>query len=116
MNDYPNEQQFDRESFWEKIKRYALIAGKQLIEKALTLYYCLIDSDTPFWAKTVIMSALSYFVIPIDAIPDFASGVGYSDDLVGLTSAFVAVAAHIKPEHKEKAQTQLKFWFGESIE
>jgi len=111
MNDYSD--RFNQESFWEKIRRYAVTVGKQIIEKALILYYCLIDSDTPFWAKTVIMSALGYFVVPIDAIPDFASGVGYSDDFVGLTSALVAVAAHIKPEHKEKAQKQLKFWFGE---
>lgn len=107
MNDYSD--QFKQESFWQKIRRYAVIAGKQIIEKALTLYYCLIDSDTPFWAKSVIMSALSYFVMPIDAIPDIASGVGYSDDFLGLTSAFVAVAAHIKAEHKEKAQAQLTF-------
>ena len=45
-------------------------AGKEVIEKALILYYCLQDDDTPAWAKTTIIGALGYFISPIDAIPD----------------------------------------------
>lgn len=100
-------------SFWQKIKRYAIAAGKDVIEKALTLYYCLLDVDTPAWAKTVIVGALGYFIVPADAIPDLTPLAGYSDDLGALVSALAIVASHIKLEHQERAQEKLKSWFGD---
>lgn len=106
------DKQYKESSFWEKIKGYAITAGKEVIEKALTLYYCLIDSDTPVWAKTVIVSALGYFIAPLDAIPDLTPVAGYSDDLGALASALAIVAAHVKPEHKERAREKLIIWFG----
>ena len=104
-------KEYKESSFWEKIKNFAIDAGKDVIEKALTLYYCLLDADTPVWAKTVIVGALGYFIVPIDAIPDLTPVVGYSDDLGALVSALAIVATHIKPEHKTKAQEKLKVWF-----
>lgn len=105
-------KEYNEHSFWKKLKAYAVSAGKDVIEKALILYYCLIDRDTPAWAKAVIVGALGYFVVPTDAIPDLMPVAGYSDDLGALASALAMVAVHIKPEHKEKAKDQLKIWFG----
>lgn len=105
-------KEYNDRSFWKKIKAFAGSAGKSVIEKALILYYCLIDRDTPAWAKTVIASALGYFILPADAIPDLIPAAGYSDDLGVLASALAMVALHIKSEHKEKAKEQLKIWFG----
>lgn len=68
------------ESFWKKIKKVAVSAGKAVIIQALTLYYCSRDSDTPAWAKGTILSALAYFVLPLDAIPDLIPGAGYCRD------------------------------------
>jgi len=99
-------------SFWEKIKGFADTAGREVIEKALSLCYSLLDSDTPIWAKTVIIGALGYFISPIDAIPDLTPFIGYSDDLGALVSAVITVGAHIKAEHKAKAQETIKVWFG----
>ncbi len=114
MSDGSNEfsKQYNESSFWKKLKASAVSAGKGVIEKALTLYYCLIDRDTPAWAKSVIVSALGYFILPIDLIPDLIPVAGYSDDFVALAFAIGIVAAHIKSEHKEKAKEQLKIWFG----
>jgi len=103
--------QFSEESFWDKLKNFAIKAGKEVIEKALALYYCLQDKDTPVWAKTVIVGALGYFISPIDAIPDALPVVGFSDDLGVLVLALASVAAHIKEEHKKKAQEAIKQWF-----
>lgn len=52
-------------SFWDKLKNFAKAAGKEVIEKALFLYYAAQENDTPVWAKTVIYSALAYFISPI---------------------------------------------------
>ena len=102
---------YDEKSFWEKVGDFALIAGREFIEKALILYYCLQDSDTPTWAKATIIGALAYFIWPFDAYPDFLPG-GYADDLGVLGAALATVAVHIKEEHKEQAREQLNTWFG----
>lgn len=96
--------EFDRKSFWDKMASAARKAGREAVEMALKLYYALLDPDTPLWAKSIVVGSLGYFVNPIDAIPDILVPIGYTDDLGVLTAAVAAIAAHIKPEHAEKAQ------------
>jgi len=103
---------YEETSFWEKISKYAIAAGKGTVEKALILYYCLKDPDTPAWAKGIIIGALGYFILPLDAIPDFTPLVGYADDLGALAGATGAVIMHIKPEHEAQAKEKLTQWFG----
>lgn len=103
---------YSERSFWWKLGKYALVAGRQVVEKALILYYCLRDPDTPLWAKGVIIGALGYFISPIDAIPDFIPVIGYSDDLAVLVAAIAMVAMHIKKAHREAAEQKLEDWFG----
>ena len=105
--------EYSDESFWEKVKTQALKAGKEVIEKALTLYYCLQDTDTPGWAKTVIVGALAYFILPADAIPDYIAIVGFTDDLGVLAAAVATVAAHVKDDHATKARQVVERWFGD---
>lgn len=106
---------FSEKDFWMKISKYAKIAGTKLSYYALTLFYTMLDEETPNSAKLIIMGALGYFILPIDLIPDLAPGIGFSDDLAALTTAFVNVAMHIKPEHKEKALLQMKKFFGQQL-
>ena len=105
-------KEYNESSFWEKIQNCAGSAGTDVVGKALTLYYCLIDQDTPAWSKAVIIGALGYFVVPLDAIPDLIPVIGYADDLGGLASALAMVAMHLKPEHEAKAKERLRIWFG----
>jgi uncharacterized membrane protein YkvA (DUF1232 family) len=105
------EGHYSEQGFWAKLRDYALAAGSAVIEKALALYYCATDSDTPAWARGVIYGALGYFIFPIDAIPDTMPVIGYTDDLGVLVAAAAAVAAHMKPEHAERAKAMLKHWF-----
>lgn len=104
---------YSEDSFWGKIKKYAKGAGVEVIEKALQFYYALQNSNTPAWAKTVIIGALGYFISPIDAIPDITPVVGYVDDLGVLTAAVATVATYITEDIKAKATAKLKEWFGE---
>ena len=98
-------------SFWKKMTAFAVTAGGEVVFRALVLYYCLCDPDTPKWARTRILGALGYFIFPADAIPDIVPIVGYADDLGALALALAAVALHIKPEHEGKAEEKLKTWF-----
>jgi uncharacterized membrane protein YkvA (DUF1232 family) len=103
---------FDDPSFWDKLKHFARKAGRRVVKTALTLYYCFRDPDTPARAKAVIASALGYFILPLDAIPDLTP-IGFSDDLGALILAMTIVAAHIKPQHKTHAEEKLRAWFGD---
>jgi hypothetical protein len=38
---------YSDDSFWEKLKQFALKAGKELVEKALWLYYAAKQEGTP---------------------------------------------------------------------
>jgi uncharacterized membrane protein YkvA (DUF1232 family) len=105
---------FSETAFREKLVKYARTAGLQVCESALKLYYALLDSDTPAWARAVISGALVYFVVPVDLIPDFIPG-GYADDLGALMAAMTAVLKNIKPEHTEKARLKAGEWFSDDI-
>lgn len=104
----------DRGVFWEKLARSALKAGRSTVELALRLFYAVQSPDTPAWARSVIVGALAYFVLPIDTLPDLLPGVGYVDDLGVLMAAVFTVAAWITPEIKEKARHKMEQWFGPS--
>ena len=109
QNQYKAE--YNASSFWSKIKKYAKKAGSAVVEASLQMYFALQDSDTPLWAKTVIIGALGYFISPLDIIPDALPVAGYSDDLTVLTGALATVATHIKPEHKRLAKEKFQVWF-----
>jgi uncharacterized membrane protein YkvA (DUF1232 family) len=108
--------EYTEDSFWDKVKAHALEAGRELIEKALTLYYCLQDRDTPKWAKTVIVGALAYFIWPADAIPDYIAAVGFTDDLGAVAAALATVVSHVKQGHVDRARSKLRNWFGDGVD
>ncbi|NME71169.1 YkvA family protein [Flammeovirga aprica] len=106
---------FTEKGFWEKLGKYSQKAGMKLTFYAITLFYTMIDEDTPSGSKLMIMGALGYFIFPLDLIPDIAPGIGFTDDLVALTGAFVNVAMHVKPEHKQNALKKMQQFFGKDI-
>lgn len=113
MSTDSNSSNFDDESFWEKLKNFAKAAGREVIEKALWLYYAAQQPETPMWAKTVIYSALAYFIMPLDAIPDPIPVVGYTDDLGAIGAALVTCAAYVNEKVKDLASAKLRDWFGD---
>lgn len=113
MSDTKNyEKHYSDEGFWNKIKKYAKKAGKEVIEKALQLYYAAKNPDTPVWAKTTIYGALGYFISPIDLIPDITPVLGYTDDLGVIAAALAVVAKYIDDDVKRQASQKLEDWFG----
>ena len=107
MNE-PRHSDYSEKNFWEKLKRQALRAGRPVVEKALQLFYALKSPRTPKWAKTVIIGALAYFIIPTDAIPDFIPVAGYSDDLGALAAAIATVQVYINDDVRKAARAKLK--------
>ena len=107
------EDAFSEQGFWSKLKLYARSAGKEVVEKALLLYYAAQEEKAPAWAKATIAGALGYFIVPLDAIADLTPAVGYADDLGVLALAIAAVATYINDDVREKAASKLQDWFGD---
>jgi uncharacterized membrane protein YkvA (DUF1232 family) len=108
------ESQQPTDHLWEKIRSLATYAGRELVEKALMLFFAAQRPETPLWAKTVIYSALAYFILPTDAIPDFIPVSGYVDDLGTLMAALGAVGMNITPAVQADAKQKVNEWFGQS--
>ena len=102
------------QGFWRKLGPRARSIGKTVLEKALYLYYAVQDPKTPKWARRVIYGALGYFILPLDAIPDLAPLVGYTDDLGIMAAALATVSFYITPDVKEQARRKLASWFGDT--
>lgn len=101
--------------FWGKLSRFARKAGREVVEKALWLYYTMQRPETPAWAKRTIIGALVYFLLPLDLVADLAPLVGFTDDLSILLIAVGTVAAHISPEVREQARLKANQWFDQEV-
>ncbi|WP_461480780.1 YkvA family protein [Porticoccus sp.] len=106
------EHHYSGTDFWIKLKHAATAAGRELVEKSLWLYYASRRPDTPAWAKAAVYSALAYFILPTDTIPDFIPGTGYTDDLAAILAAVATIANYIDDDVKLRAGTRLNHWFG----
>jgi uncharacterized membrane protein YkvA (DUF1232 family) len=100
-----NEDRVKRD-FFPKLAR--VLAGIPYAEELVAAYYCAFDKATPLKAKGILIGALAYFVLPIDVVPDFILGLGFTDDMAVLLAAFNVVRTHVKQEHRDKARATLE--------
>lgn len=107
------ERLYSSRGFWSKLGPRVRSIGRGTLEKALYLYYAVQNPDTPKWAKRVIYGALGYFIFPLDAIPDLAPLVGYTDDVSVMAAALATVALYVTPDVKAQARQKLDAWFHE---
>lgn len=94
-----------RSSFFGTVRR--ALRHVPFMEDVVASYHCALDPETPASTKGVLLAALAYFVLPIDVIPDFIVGLGFTDDAAVLWAAFRAVQGNIKPEHYARARETL---------
>lgn len=99
-----NEMRVKRE-FWPKIRK---VASKiPFADQALSAWYATQDPETPFRAKALLLGALAYFVMPLDAIPDVFAVVGFSDDAAVIAAVLATLSSHIKDRHRLSARAML---------
>lgn len=91
--------------FWDKVRR--TLGRVPFVEEAVAAYFCAIDRTTPLQVKAILMGALAYFVLPADMIPDFLTGLGFTDDAAVFYAALRSVAPHIKDRHRARAREVL---------
>ncbi|MCR9270960.1 MAG: YkvA family protein [Henriciella sp.] len=84
------------------------VAGRiPFADDLASAYYCALDPDTPMKVKLVLFAAISYFVLPVDAIPDLVTGLGFTDDATVLATALGVVGSHIQEHHRLAARRLL---------
>lgn len=81
--------------------------GQRFVYIFLLLYFAFRRSDTPRWAKNIVIGAFAYFLSPIDSIPDLTPFMGYTDDLGVMSFALVTIACYVNDEVKDKAKTKM---------
>lgn len=76
---YKREAEFIADQFESKMKK----AGKgiRFTNDLIALFSYMTDPEVHWAKKTIVVAALLYFIIPIDAIPDLAPIAGYLDDM-----------------------------------
>ncbi len=94
---------YNRASFWKKVKFLPKKAKKQLLDDALTLFVLLNESDVPRWAKISIVAVLGYFVCPTDLVPDLLPG-GLLDDLSAIALLLAKLRSSISPNVKRRVK------------
>jgi uncharacterized membrane protein YkvA (DUF1232 family) len=96
----------DARRFWAKVRR--VLAQIPFAEDLVAAYYCALDRDTPAYVRALLCGALAYFILPIDMVPDFLAGIGFTDDASVLAAALAAVGRHLQPKHRAQARQSLE--------
>ncbi|MGF1561512.1 MAG: YkvA family protein [Geminicoccaceae bacterium] len=95
----------DEPSFWRKLGRFA--ARLPFAEDVVALWYCARDPATPSHVRTLLLGAIAYFVMPIDLVPDFIAGLGFTDDASVIAAVVLTARRHITERHRYMARARL---------
>jgi len=94
-----------RSRFWSTLRKAA--RAIPFADDVVAAYFCALDPATPQRVRGVLLAALAYFILPLDAVPDFIAGLGFTDDVTVLLAAISLVRAHITHVHREAARAAL---------
>lgn len=95
-----------RRGFWKKFR--ATARHIPFAEDVAAAYFCAFDSSTPLKVRATLIGALAYFILPVDAVPDFMIGLGFADDATVLMTALTLLRGHVLPLHYEAARRVLE--------
>ena len=61
----------------------------------------------PGWAKALIVGVLGYFILPLDAVPDFVPVAGYADDFAAMLLVLLELDTYVTPSMEKAAKAAL---------
>ena len=97
--------------FWPKMRKVA--ARIPFARDVLAVWHCARDEQTPLAAKGMMLAALAYFVMPVDVVPDFIAGLGFTDDAAVFAALMAILGRNLKPKHRAAAKRDLERLHGE---
>lgn len=94
-----------KRDFWKVLKH----AARQIpfADEVVAAYFCAMDPQSPTRVRVILLGSLAYFVMPMDAIPDFLAVFGFMDDVTVLTTAIATVRGNITDAHRKAARDAL---------
>ena len=97
----------------EKLQEYATKVGRMSARPLLLLYF-MVSKDTPKSDKLMILSTISYLILPVDLISaKRLSIIGWIDEAFSLSVVYQKVSKNITPEIERKTDALLDKWFPE---
>ena len=98
----------------EKLQEYAMKVGRISARPLLLLYFIMVSKDTPKSDKLMILSTISYLILPVDLISaKHLPIIGWIDEAFSLSVVYQKVSKNITPEIERKTDALLDKWFPE---
>ncbi|MGL5362422.1 MAG: YkvA family protein [Bosea sp. (in: a-proteobacteria)] len=99
----------DEERFGARLLKLVgkVFAQIPFAEDALAALACARDPETPRRVRYTLLAALSYFLLPIDVVPDMLPLIGFTDDAAVIAAAIASVAGSINEKHRQAARAML---------
>ena len=98
----------------EKLQEYATKVGRISARPLLLLYFIMVSKDTPKSDKLMILSTISYLILPVDLISAKRLPIiGWIDEAFSLSVAYQKMSKNITPEIERKTDALLDKWFPE---
>lgn len=95
-NDAAQQQySFVKDNFGRKIK--SVKDRIPFLRDVVALYRFMTDPQAAWYDKGLVIGALTYFIVPLDAIPDIAPFVGFLDDLGVIAFVVRHLGGKLKP-------------------
>ena len=101
----------------DKIRPWALKAGRVTTRPLLQFYYVMADEKTSTLDRVLIYAAIVYTILPMDFIPSVVyKFLGILDDGVAMLFVYKKIKDKITPEINAKVEDTLNEWFGVEYE
>lgn len=98
----------------QKLQEYAMKVGRISARPLLLLYFIMVSKDTPKSDKLMILSTISYLILPVDLISAKRLPIiGWIDEAFSLSVVYQKVSKNITPEIERKTDALLDKWFPE---
>ena len=102
---------------WEKLRPWALKAGRVAARPLLQFYYVMEDENTSTLDRVLIYAAIVYTILPLDLVPRAVYKLlGVLDDGVAMLYVYKKIKSKITPEINLKVEETLMEWFGVEYE
>ncbi|MCM1510974.1 MAG: YkvA family protein [Clostridium sp.] len=97
----------------EKIRPYALKAGRAASRPLLQFYYVMDDENTSNMDRVLIYGAIIYTISPVTLIPSAVYKLlGVLDEGAAMLYVYKKIKEKITPEINRKVENMLNEWFG----
>ena len=104
----------DIEVLKDKLQEYATKVGRISARPLLLLYFIMVSKDTPKSDKLMILSTISYLMLPVDLFSAKRLPIiGWIDEAFSLSVAYQKMSKNITPEIERKTDALLDKWFPE---